>query len=173
MAVDLEPKRLTQPNRPQSPQILVIGYGNTLRSDDGVGYRIAETVSSWRLQGIEGWPCQQLTPELAAAIAPVQQVIFVDAAIATSTTVPLVTCKRLQPDSDSTFTTHTAIPAALLGLTQWLYEVAPIAHQLAIPAVNFDLGETLSPIAQVGQTQALEQLKGLCQNVSFFERSCS
>jgi hydrogenase maturation protease len=28
-------------------KILVIGYGNTLRGDDGVGYQIAETVADW------------------------------------------------------------------------------------------------------------------------------
>ena len=32
---------------------LVIGYGNTLRSDDGVGRHVALAVSSWGLPGLE------------------------------------------------------------------------------------------------------------------------
>ena len=72
---------------------LIIGYGNTLRQDDGVGRYLAEQIAE------EQWPeCQvlsvhQLTPELAASIAEVEQVIFIDAVLqppGSSTTVEVI-----------------------------------------------------------------------------------
>ena len=141
---------------------LVIGYGNTLRRDDGVGYRGAEAVADWQLERVTVRPCHQLMPELAAEIAQAQQVLFVDAAIASSAAQPHITLELLSPDEGVPFTTHTATPSALLALTQWLYQVKPIAYQLTIPTVTFDLGETLSPLTTVGKALALEQIRKLC-----------
>jgi hydrogenase maturation protease len=61
--------------------LLVIGYGNTLRGDDGVGPRVAEAVRALRLPGVSTLVCQMLTPEHAAPISLAQTVIFVDAAV--------------------------------------------------------------------------------------------
>lgn len=141
---------------------LVIGYGNTLRGDDGVGYRVAEAVADWQLDGVIVVPCHQLAPELAADIAEAQHVLFVDAAIASATTQPNITLEVLSPDEGVPFTTHTATPSALLALTQWLYQAKPIAYQLTIPTVSFELGEALSPITAAGKALALEQIRTLC-----------
>jgi hydrogenase maturation protease len=46
--------------------LLVIGYGNELRSDDGVGPRVARAVAEWRLPGVEAIAVHQLTLELCA-----------------------------------------------------------------------------------------------------------
>jgi hydrogenase maturation protease len=64
------------------PSHLLIGVGNRLRGDDGAGYRLAEllaaephpTAAPWQVLAV-----QQLTPELAAAIAIANAVLFVDA----------------------------------------------------------------------------------------------
>ncbi len=48
------------------PVILVIGYGNSLRSDDGVGPFVAEAVEALRLPGVHTLICQQLSPEQLA-----------------------------------------------------------------------------------------------------------
>ncbi|MEO1211217.1 MAG: hydrogenase maturation protease [Cyanobacteria bacterium J06638_20] len=147
---------------PMSIATLVIGYGNTLRGDDGVGYQIAEAVLDWHIAGVHSLPCHQLTPELAADIAQAQQVVFVDAAIAPTTPPPEITLESLHPDKDLAFTTHTATPSALLALTQWLYGTTPTAYQLTIPAIAFDMGETLSPMTAKGKALALERLRQLC-----------
>ena len=147
---------------PVAPATLVIGYGNTLRGDDGVGYQVAEAVLNWHLAGIHSLPCHQLTPELAADIAQVQRVVFVDAAIAPTTTPPEVTLETLHPDADLAFTTHTATPSALLALTKWLYGATPTAYQLTIPAIAFAMGEILSPMTAQGKALALERLRQLC-----------
>ncbi|MEO1148961.1 MAG: hydrogenase maturation protease [Cyanobacteria bacterium J06638_22] len=147
---------------PVAPATLVIGYGNTLRGDDGVGYQVAEAVLDWHLARVHSLPCHQLTPELAADIAQVQRVVFVDAAIAPTTPPPEVTLEPLHPDEDLAFTTHTATPSALLALTKWLYGATPTAYQLTIPAIAFAMGETLSPMTAQGKALALERLRQLC-----------
>ncbi len=60
--------------------VLVIGYGNTLRRDDGVGVRAAELMAADpRFAGVEVLTAYQLTPELSLDIATASLVIFVDA----------------------------------------------------------------------------------------------
>ncbi|MGF1587982.1 MAG: hydrogenase maturation protease [Pleurocapsa sp.] len=60
---------------------LVIGYGNTLRSDDGAGQSAANQIAAWGLPNVRSLAVHQLTPELAEDIANADTVIFVDAVI--------------------------------------------------------------------------------------------
>lgn len=73
---------------------LLIGYGNPLRSDDGLGWRVAEalrtqveqqaaTEATAQAQSLDIVTCQQLNPELAEAISRADLAIFVDAAVPT------------------------------------------------------------------------------------------
>jgi hydrogenase maturation protease len=146
------------------PPILVLGYGNTLRSDDGVGYRVAAAVHSWHLPDVEGYPCHQLTPDLAAEIAPRQRVIFVDARVADAGDAGQIQWQLVQPvaATDAPISTHAATPAALMALARSLYHSQAIAHQLTIPAVNFAFGETLSAVTTQAEQQALRSIRELC-----------
>ncbi|MEP7055497.1 MAG: hydrogenase maturation protease [Actinomycetota bacterium] len=59
---------------------LVVGYGNPLRSDDGLGWHAAETLGSDpRLDGVLVLQRHQLTPELALDISAATVVVLVDA----------------------------------------------------------------------------------------------
>ena len=62
-------------------EVLVIGYGNTLRGDDGVGPRVVEAIGTLGLPGVRTLICPLLTPELADPISRAEKVIFVDAAM--------------------------------------------------------------------------------------------
>lgn len=142
---------------------LVIGYGNTLRGDDGVGYHIALTVQQWQHPDWIGYPCQQLTPDLAALMADFATVVFVDAAIAPVATpkaaaIGQVQWQRIAPESGVSSMTHTASPSGLLALAQWLYNACPFVYLVTISTSYFDFTETLSPGAIAGQTQVLDQL---------------
>ena len=46
-------------------ELLVIGYGNSLRRDDGVGPRVAEAIEALNLPGVQTLVCQLLSPEHA------------------------------------------------------------------------------------------------------------
>ena len=67
------PSPLPMPARPQHTR-LVIGIGNPLRGDDGVGPLLAEQAG--------GRSVHQLTPELAAELAELEAVLFIDAWLA-------------------------------------------------------------------------------------------
>jgi hypothetical protein len=59
--------------------ILLIGYGNELRGDDGVGPYVAREIDRRDLPGVRTFALHQLAPELAEEIAGADGVIFVDA----------------------------------------------------------------------------------------------
>jgi hypothetical protein len=86
--------------------VLVIGYGNTLRGDDGVGYQVAETVAEWQLPQVRSIAVHQLLPELAADIAEVDLVIFVDAVVATAPAKQDITITPIFAGGDENFSTH-------------------------------------------------------------------
>ena len=61
--------------------LLVIGFGNTLRCDDGVGPKAVLAVEELGLPGVRTLTCPQLTPELADPLSKVDSAVFVDAAV--------------------------------------------------------------------------------------------
>lgn len=137
---------------------LVIGYGNTLRCDDGAGYRIAETVAEWDLPGVRSLPCHQLIPELCEAIAQSNIVIFVDAAIVPEP-ISEIALRSLQPDLTDSFTAHYASPEALLAMVSQLYQVTPTAYQILIPAIDLAFGESFSNVTENYVHIALEKIR--------------
>jgi hydrogenase maturation protease len=60
--------------------VLVVGYGNSLRGDDGVGWHAAGRLAADpRLAGARVLARHQLTPELAVDVAQASLVVLVDA----------------------------------------------------------------------------------------------
>jgi hydrogenase maturation protease len=139
--------------------VLVIGYGNTLRGDDCIGYQVAETVAEWQLPQVRSIAIHQLLPELAADLAEVEIVVFVDAVVAIDSPTPDITITPIFAGGDENFSTHIITPQLLLGITQKLYGATPIAYLLTIPAIDFTLGANLSSIACRGKELALDYLK--------------
>ncbi|ABB58584.1 hydrogenase maturation protease [Synechococcus elongatus] len=135
---------------------LVIGYGNALRSDDGAGIAVAEAIARWPGTTFRAIACHQVLPELAAELATVPTVIFVDAYPAADCTDGGVEMRRLSPDIEaSMLSPHDLTPAALLGLCERLYGHCPTAYWVLIPGHDWHFSEQLSPATQSGVQQAL------------------
>jgi hydrogenase maturation protease len=141
---------------PQSRPLLVIGYGNTLREDDGVGPRVAGLVEEFGLPGVEVLACPQLSPEHAEAVAGARTVIFVDAAMGS---VGPVRLRRLAPAGSARVSTHLASPGTLLALARQVYGRAPNAWMLALPACRMGYGDELSFTAQRGMDAAVRIIR--------------
>ena len=63
--------------------MLIVAYGNPLRSDDGLAWRVADALEGkFSSLQVEILRLHQLTPELAESVSHVDAVIFVDAASA-------------------------------------------------------------------------------------------
>jgi hydrogenase maturation protease len=136
---------------------VVIGYGNELRSDDGVGPRIARTVAGWGLTGVRALAVPQLTPELAAVLAEADRAVFVDAALAGGPSATAM--RRLAPARQAEALTHAWGPQGLLALAERLYARHPVAWLVTVPGECFDMGEELSAAAEQGLAEALQQIR--------------
>jgi hydrogenase maturation protease len=144
----------------QASGFLVIGYGNTLRGDDGVGPRVAKAVEKLNLPGVRTLVCQQLSPEYADPVSRAHTVVFVDAAVDAPREVQL---RKLEPGESSQLMAHAADPRTMLALARDVFGHAPQAWWLTIPAVKLDFSETLTPEAQRGFAEAVEKIQKLCR----------
>lgn len=153
-------------------RILIIGYGNTLRSDDGAGQIVADIIEQWQIPTVQSLALHQLTPELAEPLSTAQLAIFVDVYIANPETeaTPTLHCidlnidQALEPSTNQIAPMgHTVDPRSLLALTQQVYNAVPPSWWILIPAINFEVGEQLSPMTQQGITAALAWIKPLIQ----------
>lgn len=136
--------------------LLVIGYGNTLRSDDGAGVLVAEAVSAWGRPGVRALAVHQLTPELAECLAGTGRAIFVDARLATEDTELAMT--RLQAATSFHHAGHVGDPSSLLAVAQGVYGRCAEAWLLTVPGVDFSVGERISATAARGIELALERI---------------
>lgn len=144
----------------QTPvRLLVVGYGNTLRRDDGAGPRAAEAVAALNLPGVAAFACHQLSPEHAGLIARAERVVFVDAAVDTPLEVRL---RPLAPGKTTQLMAHAADPRTMLALARDVFGHAPQAWWLTIPAVELGFGEELSPSARRGLAEAVAVIQALC-----------
>lgn len=137
---------------------LVIGYGNPLCGDDGVGWRVAEEVAEALPDTVTVLTIHQLTPELAEPISQVDEVVFVDAAIEGEP--GKVNCFALSEDAGSQPTlqsigSHLTTPDALLAMARDLFGCRPPAYMVTIAGESFELSETLSPVVAAAVPEAL------------------
>jgi hydrogenase maturation protease len=124
-------------------RVVVAGYGNPLRGDDGVGWRVAEAVAEKWGERVCVLMGQQPTPEWAPELAAADLAFLVDA---THEAVPGLCVRRLEPIvGGQLLDGHTLGPEQLLGLAEALYGHVPESYLLLLPAENLDFGERLSP----------------------------
>jgi hydrogenase maturation protease len=148
------------PTVPIEAELLVIGYGNTLRGDDGVGPRVAEAIEKLNLPGVRTLACQQLSPEYADPVSRAHTVVFVDAAVDAPREVQL---RKLEPGETSQLMAHAADPRTMLALARDVFGHVPQAWWLTIPAMNLDFGEKLSPETEAGFHEALRLIQSLAE----------
>ena len=143
--------------------VLVIGYGNTLRSDDGVGWHVAALLAGDpRLAGVEVLAVHQLTPELALDMSRASLVILVDAS--TNGAPGAIVLRRLKPAGEAAVdggptrgvgqdlpagrgpgaTSHHVGPGELLAMARELYGAAPEAVAVSVGVASMEVGESLS-----------------------------
>lgn len=132
-------------------RMLVFGWGNPSRGDDGLGPAFIGEAS--RKHGAELLVDYQLQPEHALDLVGRDEVLFVDAG--TSTVEPFEVFE-VAPGPKVTFTTHHLSPGALLAIFERITgKSAPRARVLAIRGWSFVLGEVLSERGRTNLEAAL------------------
>lgn len=123
---------------------LIIGYGNPLRGDDGLGWRAAEQLGAM-LPGRQAriMTCHQLTPDLAEPISRAELIVFIDAEVGEP--AGKVFCRRVKPAARLSALSHHLTPAALLDGAQELYGSRCAAVILSVSGQDFSCTEELSP----------------------------
>ncbi|MBI5950824.1 MAG: hydrogenase maturation protease [Chloroflexi bacterium] len=141
---------------------LILGYGNTLRKDDGLGVYAAQALASLPLpDDVEIRTCQQLSPELSPTLAQVDHAIFIDAALASNGEKPgTINTRILHPKTNQpSGITHHFDPETLLAMAESLYGHAPQATLFSVVAASFDLEEGLSSEANAALPVLIGSIK--------------
>ncbi len=141
-------------------RVLVLGYGNPGRRDDGLGPAVASRVERAGLPGVEATWDYQPNVEHAADIAGHDVVVFVDASISGPEPYAL---RPLEAGDASCgcFSTHVARPEAVLGLARDALGWAGRAYMMGVRGWEFDaFEESLSGRAGDNLREAARDLIG-------------
>ncbi len=148
--------------------VLVIGYGNPGRGDDGAGPELVARLEALRDAGelpdvFDTAVDYQLQIELASDMHDRRLVIFVDAA---ANQQAAVETRPLRANRDRSYSSHELSPEALLDVQRRAFGSSPSRCELiAISGSRFDLGATLSEATRRGIDLALasaaEQIRAI------------
>lgn len=127
-------------------RILLIGYGNPGRGDDGLGPALAAEIETLGITGVTVDIDYQLTVDHAALIAAHDVVVFADAMIGLAVPFRFAEVDAAQP---TTLGSHQVSPEAALALAKMLFGQAPPGWILAIAGDAFgEVKEGLSSAAR-------------------------
>jgi hydrogenase maturation protease len=141
--------------------VLIVGYGNPLRSDDGIGWHAARLLATDpRLEGARVLAHHQLTPELAADVSRASLVVLVDAAAEGDPGSVAVRRIGSPPPTPITWSHHLD-PATLAGLADALYGVVPPIVLVSVAASSFAQGDRLSDPLQRALCEVVEVVAGV------------
>ena len=154
-----------------SHTILLIGYGNPAREDDGIGPAVAEEIERLGIDGVDVDADYQLTVEDAADVARHDSVVFVDASMEGGEPF---TFSRLSPVRSDSFSTHAVSPEAVLGLARDLFDAQTEGYMLGIRGYSFAMfRETMTPQARENMRKAVEFLAPILRSNSLHEANQS
>jgi len=155
-------------------KILLFGYGNIDRQDDGVAWHILrgvaehyhvilpvfpEETTSEITEYLTGSYALQLTPESAEWVSQFEKVIFIDAH--TGSVEEPLHVENLDSNFQTSPFTHHLTPQTCLALAESLYGKAPEAMLISVRGYEFGFSQQLS--AQTGELalQAIRKIVSL------------
>ncbi|MEP7127966.1 MAG: hypothetical protein ABI729_03820 [Chitinophagales bacterium] len=126
-------------------KVLLIGIGNSGRSDDGLGWMFAEMAS--RFSQIDVEFRYQLQIEDAELVCKYDTVFFADAC---HTALPNgFEMKRIKAARHFFYSSHLQSPETILYLAKELYTKSPVAYTIAIEGLHWELGTVVSDEANI------------------------
>jgi hydrogenase maturation protease len=148
------------------PEVVVIGFGNDLRQDDGFGpaviLRASQTIVDPK---VEFMACPTLTPELAEVLSHCRLAILIDASAELAPGV--VDFREIAPTSDADLSlVHFLSPEALLGWTVRLYGQAPKTELWLVGSKETGLSETLTDVVEARVAEFVEALRRRIETLS-------
>jgi hydrogenase maturation protease len=146
-------------------QILIYGYGNPGRQDDGLGIALSQRLEPWvaenQITGVEFDNNYQLNIEDVVAIAQKDLVIFADAS---EEDIEDFCLSRVDGSNKASFTTHAASPGYIVQLCKELFQKEPLVFLLHIKGYEWAFQEGLSERAQENLEQTVEYMKTILEH---------
>lgn len=133
--------------------VVIIGYGNPLRSDDGLAWHAAKALEEkFAGSDVEILCLHQLAPELAHTASLFECVIFVDAAHPGDANAGKPgeirvsdLCERSAQPGKPVYSFHALSPHTVVEMAAQFYGVRLRAFVVTITGESFEHGESLSP----------------------------
>lgn len=142
--------------------VLVLGYGNPGREDDGLGPAVAAAIEDLALPGVTVDADYQLNIEDAAGMQDYDAVLFVDASKTAPEPYELY---RVQPSAEIAFTSHSVSPESVLAISEEHFGRAPNAWVLGVRGYTFDMAEGLSRQAQANLHGAVDAARAWIEDL--------
>ncbi len=145
-------------------RVLVVGYGNPLRGDDGAGPVIAERLGSdARLVGVDVRAQHQLTPELArrhrGRVA--RGARRCGGRPRRPARSPVRTGRPRRGDGSAW--SHHVDPVGLVGLAYELWGAAPPVFTVCVGAASMEIGDGLSPAVAAAIPGAVDAVAAIVE----------
>jgi hydrogenase maturation protease len=142
-------------------KILLYGYGNPGRQDDGLGNEFVEEMEKWvaenKIENVEFDSNYQLNIEDADTISDKDIVVFIDATIEE---IEDFYIDEVNPsDAKVEFTMHAVSPAFVLNLCNDIYKKFPKTYLIHIKGYEWDFAEGLTDKAKENLKKAIKFTK--------------
>jgi hydrogenase maturation protease len=165
--------------------LLLVGYGNDSRRDDGVAAHILRGLLATlgvdaHIGGEYDVDCgarlkamflHQLAPELAEVAAAYDTVVFIDAHVDTVEWDP-VSWRPVDAVVEAGMLGHHLKPGVIVALAETLYGRRPTAYLLSVLGHDFDFGEILSAETADLAEQAVARLQELVRSHGLASEKC-
>lgn len=133
---------------------LVVGVGNPLRSDDGVGFYVASVLEERHIPDVQTLVVQQLNLEVIEYFLNFDRIIIVDANCSKCD----IEFKKLNAETCIMTSSHHVTPILLTSLAKTVYDKTLNVYLCLLKAENFEVGEGLSSSAKTIADQAINIL---------------
>ena len=159
---------MTPARGPAERRGLVVGFGNVLRSDDGVGFatverleadpRLVNALASGQLRVL--W-AQQLTPELAVDFAAAEIVVLVDANVDLAPGEVRVEVVDVGSGAGAgagagAGMTHHVDATSVAAMARDLFGGEPVVWVVGVGPASLDVGEELSAVVAAALPRVVE-----------------
>jgi hydrogenase maturation protease len=132
--------------------ICIVGVGNTIRADDGIGNYICNAIEQMQIPGVNTMIVQQLDAELVEDLLHFDHVLITDASMEGKE----ADLYNLLPiDGLPLSSSHHLNAAMLAALSEKVYGIKMSLFICAVRGHDFNIGDTISEKAKANCQQAI------------------
>lgn len=140
----------------ETKKIVLIGFGNEFRRDDGLGIKLLDLIN----EEIPKIKIQELSIDILDDIKEFEIIIFIDAALEGEA----INFKKIEKEAKFSPLTHHISPEELLIWAENINKKSYEFYLLSIRGYDFDFGEEISEKAKKNLFKAKEYLENFLKN---------